>query len=610
MKALERSFSMGEVPHKAIAFVKNGRFYLLMVGNRTNLNKYLAILQIALILSTDFNKVARSNAERQAPNPKPLAVIVERPYKNINTKMNIKNITIHNFRNFKDFTIDFSEGFQTIIGENNIGKSNLYWAVRLVLDRELSYNARKLELKDFNGYKKAITIDDYILISIELYSDKLSSFPTFHTFKTSDTTARVTYLYAHKNKFVEAETELEKIELNDYIWRLYAGNTTFELAELIEKSSAITFRDLEGINLYYIIAFRNINSDLHGSTKSLLSRYCESREESEKELESVKTILQNSSTELNKLPFIPNLSETIQQKGFDIAGQYFSFPVAISFLSNYDADAWSQLNLFFSPGADNNIPIHILGLGQKNILYLSLFIAELENSSKQHEINLLLIEEPEAHLHPQLQKILFANLNGLKTTQVFMTSHSTHIASDCDYKNLNVLYKNKDKEVKSFTPFKDGLLSDRENKLLKRYLDATRSEMFFASAIIYVEGVGEQFIIPAIAKEVYGINLTEHNISVIPIHSRYFDPFLKIVQNTNLEIPTVAIIDGDSAELKEEDTETTAVTNAKKLEVADRVVVMSGTKTLEIDLFPNSTTNNSYLKTCFGNLKHKNHLKI
>lgn len=519
--------------------------------------------------------------------------------------MNIKNIKIQNFRNFKDFLIDFSEGFQTIIGENNIGKSNLYWAIRLVLDRELSYNARKLELKDFHGYKKAVTIDDYILISIELFSEKLASFPTFHAFKTSDTTARITYVYAHKNKFTEGEAEPEKIELSDFNWRLLAGNTSFELAELIEKSASITFRDLEGINLYYINAFRNINADLHGTTKSLLSKYCQSREEAETELESVRTILQQSSTELNKLPFIPNLSETIQKKGVDIAGQYFSFPVAISFLSNYDADAWSQLNLFFSPDADNNIPIQILGLGQKNILYLSLFIAELENSSKQHEINLLLIEEPEAHLHPQLQKILFANLNGLKTTQVFMTSHSTHIASDCDYKNLNVLYKNNEKEVKSFSPFKDGLLTERENKLLKRYLDATRSEMFFASAIIYVEGVGEQFIIPAIAKEVYGINLIEHNISVIPIHSRFFDPYLKIVQDKNLEIPAVAIIDGDSAELKEEDTETTAVVNAKKLEITDRVVVMSGTKTLEIDLFPNSETNNTYLKSCFENLNHK-----
>lgn len=69
--------------------------------------------------------------------------------------MNIKNITIKNFRNFSDFSIDFSEGFQTIIGENNIGKSNLYWAIRLVLDKDLSFNTRKLELKDFHGYKKS-----------------------------------------------------------------------------------------------------------------------------------------------------------------------------------------------------------------------------------------------------------------------------------------------------------------------------------------------------------------------------------------------------------------------------------------------------------------------
>ena len=519
--------------------------------------------------------------------------------------MNIKNITIQNFRNFKNFCIDFSEGFQTIIGENNIGKSNLYWAIRLVLDRDLSYNARKLELKDFHGYKKAVTIDDYVLISIEFYNEKLANFPTFHAIKTSDTTARITYVYAHKNQFNESEAIPEKIELSDFKWCFFAGNSSLDLTELVTKSAQITYKDLEGINLYYINAFRNINTDLHGGTKSLLSKYCQSREDAENELESVRSILQKSSTELNKLPFIPNLSDTIQKKGNDIAGQYFSFPVAISFLSNYDIDAWSQLNLFFRPDADNNVPINMLGLGQKNILYLSLFIAELENSSKQHEINLLLIEEPEAHLHPQLQKILFANLNALKSTQVFMTSHSTHIASDCEYKKLNVLYKNNENEVKSFSPFKAGLLNERENKLLKRYLDATRSEMFFASAIIFVEGVGEQFIIPAIAKEVYGINLIEHNISVIPIHSRYFDPYLKIVQNQYLEIPVVAIIDGDSAELKDDETETTAISNAKKFEILDRVAVMSGTKTLEIDLFPNSETNIAYLKTCFENLTHK-----
>jgi putative ATP-dependent endonuclease of OLD family len=518
--------------------------------------------------------------------------------------MNIKSISIKNFRNFKDFKIDFSEGFQTIIGENNIGKSNLYWAIRLVLDRDLSYNSRNLDLKDFYGFRKEIDIDDHIVISIELYSENLASFPTFHSFKTSNNTARITYLFAHKNKFIDDNELPENIELSQFKWQLFASGNALEIDKIL-KLDKINFRDLDGINLYYINAFRNINSDLHGSTKSLLSKYCQSRTDAKSELESVKTILKASSKDLNDLEFIPDIADNIQKKGYNIAGEYFSFPISISFLSNYDLDAWSQLNLFYSPEAGNNVPIQTLGLGQKNILYLSLFIAELENSSNKHEINILLIEEPEAHLHPQLQKILFSNLNDLKTTQVFMTSHSTHIASDCNYKNLNILFKNIKKDVKSFSPFKDGLLSDRENLLLKRYLDATRSEMFFASAIIFVEGVGEQFIIPSIAKEVYGINLTEHNISVIPIHSRYFDPYLKLVQDENLEIPVVAIIDGDTDELEDDEENTTAVENARKLAIKERVLVSSGNKTLEIDLFPNSVTNNSYLKACFINLGHE-----
>lgn len=518
--------------------------------------------------------------------------------------MNISCISIRNFRNFKDVKINFSEGFQTIIGENNIGKSNLYWAVRLVLDRNLSYNARYLSVTDIHGFKKEITSDQNVIISIDVFSENLADFPTFHSLKTSDTTARITYLFAHKSLFSEDKEVEEPVELSHFRWQLYAGGNSLEVDDLLQLD-AISFKDLEGINLYYINAFRNIHSELHGNTRSLLSKYCQSREDSESELESVKSILRSSSDELNKLEFVPDVASNIQKKGKDIAGQYFSFPISINFISNFDADAWSQLNLFYNSGTSGDIPIQLLGLGQKNILYLSLFIAELENSSSKHEINLLLIEEPEAHLHPQLQRILFSKLNDLKTTQVFMTSHSTHIASDCEYKNLNILYGNMENEVKSFAPFKDNLLSDRESKLLKRYLDATRSEMFFASAIIFVEGVGEQFIIPVISKEVYKVNLAEQNISIIPIHSRHFQPYLKLVQENNLEIPVSAIIDGDEGELEDEEEATSAVKQAKALEVDKRVLVSQGQNTLEIDLFPDSTTNASYLKDCFVNLGHE-----
>lgn len=521
--------------------------------------------------------------------------------------MHIKRIVIKNFRNFSDFSIEFTTGFQTIIGENNVGKSNLYYAIRLVLDMGLSYKDRLLEEKDFHGFKN-LELDDLIIISIDFEGENLAGFPNLNAIKTSENSARVTYLYAHKSKFQNINEAIKKIDIKDFQYRLYGGGKSLKFEDLIELNQ-ISHKELDGINLFYITAFRNIYSDLHGRTRSLLSQYCSSRENAEYELESVLKILSSSSKDLNKLDFIPKISKAIGDRSQKIAGTYFSFPISLSFLSEYDADSWNQLNLFFSPEEGKNIPISILGLGQKNILYLSLFLAKLINEQTQNEMNILLIEEPEAHLHPQLQKLLFANLSDLLNTQVFMTSHSTHIASDCEFKNLNIIYRSSSNTIKSYCPFENNYLDNREKLLLKRYLDATRTELFFASAVILVEGIAEQFLIPAIAKKNYGLNLVEYNISVIPIYSRYFDPYLKLFQNGNLENIACAIIDGDSKEIREDETYTKAVANAKALEVQNRVRVFCGNETLELDLFPNINTNLKYLVKCFLRLSHKQSLQ-
>lgn len=522
--------------------------------------------------------------------------------------MYIKSLEIKNFRNFHNFKIDFTDEFQTIIGENNIGKSNLYWAIRLVLDKDISYNSRKLEPKDFYDFKE-LDINAYILISIEFYDNNLSSKPSFHAIKTSENTACISYIYAHKSKFSTIYLESENIDIKDFEWRLYGGGENISIED-VEKLNNISFKDLEGINVYYISGFRNINSELFGSSKSLLTEYCKSRPDSNIELSKVQEELINASDKLNKLDFMPNLTEKIQTKNKEITGPHFNFPIGLGFIHKGDSEVWNELKLFFNPRPDKNLPLHILGLGQKNLLYLSLFLSKLKNEECSDEVNIVLVEEPEAHLHPQLQKILFSNLSQLTNTQVFMSSHSTHIASNCNNKNLNVIYKANDGLIKSFSPFNLDLNVGVDNKikreieLLKRYLDATRSELFFSSAVIFVEGVAEQFIIPAIADIKYGVKLVEHNVSVVPIHSRYFDPFLRLFQKGKLELTACAIIDGDADECLDEE-ETRAVTNAKELEVEERVGVFVGTETLEIDLFPNKETNKEFLKICFENLGHK-----
>jgi putative ATP-dependent endonuclease of OLD family len=516
--------------------------------------------------------------------------------------LKISKVCIKNYRNFENFEISFTDGFQTIIGENNIGKSNFYQAVRLVLDKNLSYRDRYLDKKDFHGFEN-LSIDSHIIISIELEGEDLASFPNLHALNNGERTAKITYIFAHKSKYMVTPDTYEDIKIEDFGWRLYGGGNFNNLDDILTLGE-IHFRDIEGINLFYITAFRNIYNDIQGKSKSLLNEYCKSRPNKTDELERVKDILSISSTQLNDLDFIPNIKETVESVHKEIVGNDFSFPLSLEFQSDFDEDVWNQLNLNYESNG-KSIPIHILGLGQKNIIYLSLFLAKLKNDYSEHELNLLLVEEPESHLHPQLEKILFSNLQDLQNIQVFMTSHSTHIASDCEYKNLNIIYKTTSNQVKSFSPFTSNILVGREPLFLKRYLDATRSELFFASGVIFVEGIAEQFLIPEISKKVYGINLIEHNISVISIHCRYFDPFLKLLQANGFEIPASVIIDGDENEVADGETETTAVQNAKALEVTDRIKVFDGDSTLETDLFYKDTVNESYLRDCFINLNHQ-----
>ncbi|GAB6137469.1 ATP-dependent nuclease [Halanaerobaculum tunisiense] len=517
--------------------------------------------------------------------------------------MYIKSVSIKNFRNFEDMTINFCDGYQTIIGENNIGKTNLLFAIRLVLDRQLSYKVRNLKIKDFNGYEKPC-LDNHIMISVELSGVNLDSHPLFHCLKISNDTMRVTYVYAHKNKFDGTLDEMEECKIEDFNWQLYGGGNSLKFEEIVNSQKKIYLRNLDGINVFYLNDFRNIYSDLRGKNQSLLSNYCQSRENSDDELEKVSSILKNSTEQLNDLSFIPKMERDINTNNLNIAGDYFSPSISLGFSSDFDEDIWNELELLYKPVKNKEVPIKTLGLGEKNLLYLTLFIAELENEKELDEINIVLIEEPEAHLHPQLQKILFSNLQDLSSTQVLMTSHSTHIASDCKFKNLSLLYEDENKKVDSFSPFLTADFTYREENLLKRYLDATRSELFFSSAVILVEGVAEQFIIPAICEKKFGIDLAEYNISIIPIYGRHFSNFMKFFQDKHLEIPVAVIIDGDKKEIEDEEQKyTTAVKNALALEIEDRVEVFNGEYTLEIDLFPYET-NEDYLRNCFIKLGH------
>ena len=183
-----------------------------------------------------------------------------------------------------------------------------------------------------------------------------------------------------------------------------------------------------------------------------------------------------------------------------------------------------------------------LSLGGANLIYLSLKLLEFEKVKKENKIaNFILIEEPEAHIHTHIQKTLFQKLDKEKT-QVFISTHSTHISSVCEISSMNILGRSKQK-AHVYAP-SNNLEPEKITKL-ERYLDANRTNLLFAKGVILVEGDAEHILIPEIIKKVFGVSLDELGISIINIGSTGFENVAQLFHKDRVQRNCSILTDND-----------------------------------------------------------------
>ena len=530
--------------------------------------------------------------------------------------MILKKMKVKNFRLLKDFKLDFKDELSLVIGKNNCGKTSAL----IILDKML--NSSKIMWEDINLeyqkdlYKKIMDFDmsdqekveSLEAVNLQLFieyndNDSYANIQKFMMDLSPDNNTIVLEFISliPVKKIIELKEIINEKKLKDFISfskfvsknfsnffeiKKYSRGFDAELNQITQdRSEEIDNKDIQKvIKVAGIRADRAVSNDdrnhvLSDLTGKYFSSYKAAKDKSESVFTRLEEKLEEADKELYKIyngeksesgeyidGIFSNVIDVIKTYGGAENGINIAIESSIS-EKNLLSD---NTNLSYGQGGDCSLPETYNGLGYLNLIGI-LFDIETkiqELFEQPADINLLYIEEPEAHTHPQLQYIFIRNIKQHITThrnkllkdrnkqlQIIVTSHSSHIVSECNFDDIIYLKKNGNTVIaKSFNSLKEKYGEDEQKgfKFVKQYLTINRSELFFADKAICIEGDTERILMPMMMHKIDNkekpegdiIPLLSQNISVIEVgaHSHIFIPLFEF-----LGIKVLIITDIDAA---------------------------------------------------------------
>ena len=443
--------------------------------------------------------------------------------------MHIKKLSIKGYRCFSEhFEINFRKGLNVIVGENGAGKTSIINSFRqLFIDTESgSYNVSS---DDFNKpFKEKSTASDSFKIKVE-FDDLVKAEPI----------AFLQWSDAKNNVILNLEV-LNKELRGRFKKSFWGGNS---------KSSQFDIELFDKIHCIYLPPLRDAESKLVNGRQSRLSKllkFIEAAQLKECKKAEKKHPLEDKFKDFNKSLIeeegssIKEANRLITEHLLKAVGQNFSQSTHIQFVENEFSKIVENLRLIFFPKittaeADQFRDLCQNSLGYNNLLYIASILAELALTKEESLYRLLLIEEPEAHLHPQLQVRLLDHLETVANehnVQVIVTTHSTVLASSVKLDKIIHLTKH---DNPTATALAECGLAPNNLNFLNRWLDITKSNLLFASGVILVEGIAEQMLIPELAKTVLKDkeidNIEDYGVSVINLNGIYFNHFMRLYCN-------------------------------------------------------------------------------
>ncbi|SHL46569.1 ATP-dependent nuclease [Bradyrhizobium lablabi] len=469
--------------------------------------------------------------------------------------MRISRVVIRNFRSFELLDVDLPEGTTCVIGENNTGKSNFLQAIRLCIDANLSSTYRALLPNDIHSAVD-ISHPTQVLIGLEIvdFAGKNNELALVGAWQSKPGLARLIYRYRPKLSVREdlATEEIQSGDLKreDYHWEITGGGDPGrDLAEIEwdeDVGSSIRFADLQSFQVFFLPALRDVESDLRQYRGSPLARLIDAMDIDDSEQTKLVDALRTANSTIAAAPSVHAIANAIDASFKKVTGPAFSMDVGLGLAEPSFQAIVRALRILLSNSAMANFDPGSNGLGLNNVLYVSIlieyFLKRIEKKKSAGQI--ILFEEPEAHLHPQLQITLFKALSALPF-QSILTTHSTHVTANASLESYVVLTQRGTPATASSVPATDASIDESEISDLERYLDATKSNLLFARRVMLVEGPAELFLIPALVKQVMNIDLDREGISVIPIYGVHFGVYAKLFSENSLPKKCAIVTDGD-----------------------------------------------------------------
>jgi len=444
--------------------------------------------------------------------------------------MYVATLNASGYRNL-DGPIRLAAPLAVIVGENNVGKSNVIDALRTVLEPENPARGRCwLRPEDFTHDGTGQNRVDELELAVRLEGLDGEAESRMVTCLAPDDGPGVAKLRMKGKIGQDGRIRVE--------W--FGGNS--EHADIDRHAR-------EAIRFVYLHPLRDAAADLRpGRDNKLIPLLSALTPETHPDRAKIVELLEKSNAELDQIDSIVKAREQVNKRLGAMTGQHrfrqhstlaFDDPVFTRIVGSLRAKIGELVPLEM----DQN------GLGFNNLLYMAVLLAAMAESGEEDQdpaLRVMLIEEPEAHLHPQLQDLLmrFIEDEAGGGNQVIVTSNSPNFASSARVSRLTVMSRRADGgSPAGHVPGAFGLDS-KHLDYLRRFLDVTKASLFFARGVVLVEGVAEQLLVPAIAKR-FERPLAEAGVSVINIGGVAFQPFTELFGPERLPYRLAAISDSD-----------------------------------------------------------------